>query len=54
MTDAAAPDDESGALLSRVRLIEDQPLETRAAALSQVHDELKTVLEAEDAAPGSE
>ena len=35
-------------LLSRLRLIEDQPLETRAVAFAQVHDELKAVLDAGD------
>lgn len=40
---------ESSALLSRLRLIEDQPLEHRAAALSQVHDELRARLESGDA-----
>jgi hypothetical protein len=37
------------ALLSRLRVIEDQPLETRAEALGHVHDELRTRLEAGDA-----
>ena len=41
--------DETDALLSRLRLIEDQPLADRAEALSQVHDELRTRLEAGDA-----
>jgi hypothetical protein len=40
-----APDD---ALLSRLRLIEDQPLEQRAAAFSQVYDELQAALENAD------
>lgn len=52
--DAAAPvapsDDEPSALLSRLRVIEDQPLETRAEALAQLHDELRAQLEAGDAA----
>jgi len=33
------------ALVSRLRLIEDQPLDTRAAAFAQVHDELQARLE---------
>lgn len=33
------------ALLSRLRVIEDQPLEARAAAFVQVHDELQSRLE---------
>ena len=36
-----ARDDEPSALLSRLRVIEDQPLEARAEALAQVHDELR-------------
>lgn len=39
---------DSSALLSRLRLIEDQPLADRAAALTQVHDELRARLEAGD------
>jgi len=42
-----APDDHD-ALLSRLRVIEDQPLDTRAAALAQLHDELRAALEAGD------
>lgn len=41
---SASGGDES-ALVSRVRLIEDQPLETRAAAFVQVHDELQAMLD---------
>jgi hypothetical protein len=44
-------DEESGALATRLRAIEDQPLETRAEALAQVHDELRSMLEAGDARP---
>jgi len=40
--------DESNALLSRLRLIEDQPLDTRAAAFTQVHDRLQARLEGSD------
>lgn len=36
---------ETNALLSRLRVIEDQPLDQRAAAFAQVHDELQTALE---------
>ena len=32
--------------VSRLRVIEEQPLETRAEALAQVHDELRAQLEA--------
>ncbi len=41
-------DDEPSALLSRLRVIEDQPLDTRAEALAQLHDELRAQLEAGD------
>lgn len=34
-----------GELVSRLRLIEDQPLERRAEAFMQVHDELVATLE---------
>ncbi len=44
------PDDEPSALLSRLRVIEDQPLESRAESLAQLHDELRAQLEAGDAA----
>jgi hypothetical protein len=36
-------------LLSRLRLIEDQPLAERAAAFASVHDELQSSLERGDA-----
>lgn len=42
---------ESNALLDRLRVIEDQPLQARAAAFAQVHDELQTRLEGGDS-PG--
>ena len=41
---------EPNALLSRLRVIEQQPLESRADALAQLHDELKADLEAGDPA----
>jgi exo-beta-1,3-glucanase (GH17 family) len=37
------------ALLSRLRLIEQQPLEQRAEAFSRVHEELHAALEGADA-----
>lgn len=49
------PDDDTNstgeldALLSRLRVIEDQPLDQRAAAFVQVHDELRKALEGADA-----
>lgn len=39
------------ALLSRLALIDEQPLDERAAALRQVHDELRQRLESADAEP---
>ncbi|MEO5921796.1 MAG: hypothetical protein ABIQ01_11710 [Pseudolysinimonas sp.] len=46
-----ASDQEPSALLTRLRVIEDQPLETRAESLAQLHDELRAMLEAGDARP---
>jgi hypothetical protein len=40
---------ESNALLSRLRLIGDQPLDQRASAFAQIHDELQGSLEGGDA-----
>lgn len=37
--------EQDDALIERLRVIEDQPLETRAAAFAQLHDELKDALE---------
>jgi hypothetical protein len=45
----ARTDEDPSALLSRLRVIEDQPLETRAESLAQLHDELRALLEAGDA-----
>jgi hypothetical protein len=39
----------SNALLSRVRVIEQQPLDTRAGAYVQLHDALRVRLEGGDA-----
>ena len=44
--------DETNALLSRLRLIEDQPLEARAVAFAQIHEELQSRLDGGDAATG--
>jgi hypothetical protein len=38
-------------LLPRLRVIEDQPLDQRAAAFTQVHDELQTALEGGNTPP---
>jgi hypothetical protein len=48
---AEARDDEPSALVARLRVIEEQPLETRAESLAQLHDELRAMLEAGDARP---
>ena len=37
--------DDASALLSRLRVIEDQPLDSRAAAFVQIHDRLQSTLE---------
>lgn len=37
------------ALLSRIQVIEDQPLAQRAPAFAQLHDELRQALEGADA-----
>jgi hypothetical protein len=42
---SSASADDASALLSRVRVIEDQPLESRAAAFVQIHDRLQATLE---------
>jgi hypothetical protein len=47
-TEGAAVDD---ALLPRLRVIEQQPLDQRATAYAQVHDELKARLEGGDSSP---
>ena len=49
VTEPSARDTDSSALLSRLRVIEDQPLETRAAAFAQIHQELQSRLESSDA-----
>ena len=46
--DASSEEVEANALLPRLRLIEDQPLETRAAAFAQIHQELQSRLESGD------
>jgi len=43
------PEAANDELLSRLRLIEDQPLAERAAAFASVHDELQSSLERGDA-----
>jgi hypothetical protein len=46
-------DDDGDALLSRLKVIEDQPLETRAEQLAQVYDELRQALESGDPRAGA-
>jgi hypothetical protein len=45
--------EETNALLSRLRLIEDQPLESRAVAFAQIHEELQARLDSADAGSGA-
>jgi hypothetical protein len=40
--------EDNDGLLSRIRLIEDQPLESRASAFAQLHEELQSALEGSD------
>jgi hypothetical protein len=42
---SGAEEDDARALVSRLRVIEDQPLESRAAAFVQIHDRLQATLE---------
>jgi hypothetical protein len=42
---------ETNTLVSRLRVIEDQPLESRAVAFAQIHDELQVRLDGGDAVP---
>ena len=42
------PDTADNELLSRLRVIEDQPLEARASAFAQLHTELQSALEGSD------
>lgn len=51
MTDTDRHEDDG--LLSRLKVIEDQPLETRAEALGHVAQELRSMLEAGDARPSA-
>lgn len=51
-SDRTRPEREGDGLLSRLRVIEDQPLESRAEALGHLHDELRTRLESGDPSRG--
>jgi hypothetical protein len=44
---------DQAALLPRLRVIEEQPLDARASAYAQLHDELKGRLEGGDSAPSN-
>jgi hypothetical protein len=46
--DSGADEGDAAALFSRLKLIEDRPLESRAAAFAQVHDELQSRLDSGD------
>ena len=48
MADERDEDGRGGALVSRLKLIEDQALATRAEAYAHVHDELREALDAAD------
>jgi hypothetical protein len=52
-SDFDGDDTENDALLSRLRLIEDQPLASRAAAFAQINDELQSRLESGDSSSGN-
>lgn len=52
LTESSLHADADPALLSRLALIDEQPLIDRAAAFRQVHDELRQQLEASDSDPG--
>ncbi len=45
MTEDHGIDDDADALLSRLRLIEDQQLDQRAPAYEHLHDELQAALD---------
>jgi hypothetical protein len=45
MSDPSSPDDDGDELISRVRIIEEQPLAGRAEAYAALHDELARRLE---------
>lgn len=48
MTDRENATEHDEALLSRLALIDERPLENRAAAFRQLHEELRVQLEATD------
>lgn len=52
-SDAAASDGGDSELISRLRVIEGQPLAERAAAYAALHDELSRRLEAGPAGPAA-
>jgi hypothetical protein len=53
-TDSTGTTDDGGGavdgLVSQLRVIEDQPLDSRAAAFAQLHDKLQRTLEGGDSA----
>jgi hypothetical protein len=49
MTDAVVGEvDDGNSLVPRLKVIEEQPLEQRAAAFAQIHDRLQQTLEGSD------
>ncbi|CAN5190533.1 hypothetical protein BH09ACT3_BH09ACT3_15380 [soil metagenome] len=46
------PEHGDDALIFRLRVIEDQPLERRAEAFAQIHEELRSALEGGDSSTG--
>ena len=52
-TESTGSSEETNALLSRLRLIEDQPLESRAVAFAQIHEELQARLDSGDTGNGA-
>ena len=46
--DGRDPQETPDGLVDRIRLIEDQPLDSRAGAYAALHDELRRVLEGGD------
>jgi hypothetical protein len=54
MSDPSSPADDAGyELISRLRIIEEQPLADRAAAYAGLHDELARRLESAPTEPGA-
>jgi hypothetical protein len=50
VTDSTRPDEGADAAAERLRAIEEQPLDERAAAYARINEELQSTLEGGDAA----